>query len=94
MLFRSLKATKFGLCLNWAVPNILDGALLLLAEQSFDLLVTTDQQLRHQQNLVEKNLGIAVLMTTSWPRIISQIDSVVTQINQMLPGHYVEIRLP
>ena len=71
-----------------------NGALLALAEQSFDVLITTDQQLRHQQNFEGKNLGIAVLMTTSWPRIKSQIDSVVTQINQMLPGHYAEIRLP
>ena len=69
-------------------------ALLALAEQSFDVLITTDQQLRYQQNFEGKNLGIAVLMTTSWPRIKSQIDSVVTQINQMSPGHYLEIRLP
>ena len=68
--------------------------VLALAEQSFDVLITTDQQLRHQQNFEGKNLGIAVLMTTSWPRIKSQIDSVVTQINQMLPGQYLEIRLP
>jgi hypothetical protein len=52
-----------------------NGALLALAEQSFDMLVTTDQQLQYQQNVTRANLRVAVLMTTSWPRIRSQIDS-------------------
>lgn len=70
-----------------------NGALLALAEQSFDMLVTTDQHLKYQQNLTGTNLRIAVLMTTSWPRIRSQIDSVVRQINQMSAGEYREITL-
>lgn len=70
-----------------------NGDLLALAEQSFDMLVTTDQQLKYQQNLTGTNLRVAALMTTSWPRIRLQIDSVVRQINQMSAGEYREITL-
>jgi predicted nuclease of predicted toxin-antitoxin system len=71
-----------------------NGELLALAEQSFDLLVTTDQQLKYQQKLAGRNLRIAVLMTTSWPRIRSHIDSVVARINQIPAGEYHEITFP
>jgi hypothetical protein len=51
--------------LGWS--NLANGALLTAAEKPFDLLITTDQQLRYQQNLGGRTLGILVLMTTSWP---------------------------
>ena len=38
--------------LGWS--NLTNGELLTRAEQSFDVLITTDQQLRYQQNLVQK----------------------------------------
>lgn len=38
------------------------------AEQAgYDLFITTDQNLRFQQNLTERTLAILVLRTTSWP---------------------------
>ena len=77
--------------LGWS--SCTNGVLLALAEDSFDLLITTDQQLRYQQNLAGRKLGIAVLTTTSWPRMKSQIGQIVASINEMLPGEYREIRL-
>lgn len=53
--------------LGWS--NLENGALLTVAEDAFDLLITTDQQLRYQQNLAVRKLSVLVLMTTSWPRI-------------------------
>ena len=44
--------------LGWS--NLENGALLALAEESFDLLITTDQQLRYQQNLTGRSLSILV----------------------------------
>lgn len=46
-----------------------NGALLQAADTDFDALVTTDQNLRHQQNLSSRRLAILVLPTTSWPQI-------------------------
>jgi len=46
-----------------------NGALLEAAEPRFDVLVTTDKNLRYQQNPEGRRLAILVLPTTSWPKI-------------------------
>lgn len=71
--------------------HLANGELLEVAEQSFDLLVTTDQQLRYQQNLDRRKIAILVLMTTSWPRIKEQAFQVTKAIGEMSVGDYVEI---
>jgi hypothetical protein len=53
--------------MGWATLE--NGDLLSAAEASFDAFITTDQNLRHQQNLTERRLAILVLPTTSWPKI-------------------------
>jgi hypothetical protein len=40
-----------------------NGRLLAMAEAAFDALVTTDKNLRHQQNLAARRLAILVLPT-------------------------------
>ena len=46
-----------------------NGELLSRAErEGFEVLLTTDQNLKHQQNLRERRLAIVVLLTTRWPR--------------------------
>jgi hypothetical protein len=75
--------------LGWS--NLANGALLASAENSFDLLITTDQQLPYQQDLRGRNLGILVLMTTSWPRIMVHIPRIRQAISEMNTGEYREI---
>jgi len=77
--------------LGWSTLE--NGALLALADQSFDLFITTDQQLRYQQNLSGRTVRVAVLMTTSWPRIRAAVAQVVAIINEIKPGEYREIKL-
>lgn len=42
-----------------------NGALLTLAEQKFDVLVTTDKNLSFQQNVARLNIGVIVLRARS-----------------------------
>jgi len=54
--------------LGWS--TVANGDLIRLAEQEgYELLITTDTNLRYQQNLKKRNLAILELSTTSWPRI-------------------------
>lgn len=70
-----------------------NGELLRAAErEGFEVLVTTDQNLKYQQNLKERRLAIVVLMTTSWPRIERQVDQVMVAINSAKPGDYIEVQ--
>lgn len=80
-------ATVFEL--GWS--NLENGKLLAAAEASFDLLITTDQQIKYQQNLKGRRLAIIVLLTTSWPRIKMHIPQIRDVIENIKPGDYEEI---
>ena len=71
-----------------------NGDLLLAAESQFELFVTTDQNLRYQQNLAGRHLAILVLPFASWPRLQAHAASIVSAINPLKPGDYVEFTLP
>jgi hypothetical protein len=72
-----------------------NGELLTRAEAAgFEALITTDQNLRYQQNLADRKISIVALLTTSWPRIKKSIDSISIVIDHLQPGDYVEIPIP
>lgn len=49
--------------MGWA--GIKNGALLRIAAERFDVLITTDQNIEHQQNLTDLELSIVVLIAIS-----------------------------
>lgn len=72
--------------------NLSNGELLKVAEEAgYQLFVTTDQNLRYQQNLRERQMAIVVLLSTSWPRISRRADEISEVINAMRSGGYAEI---
>ena len=81
-------ATAFEL--GWS--DLANGDLLEQAEAQFDLLITTDQNLRYQQNLVRRRIAILVLPTTSWPEIRQHEAAVLAAVNTMQAGEYRELR--
>ena len=69
-----------------------NGALLDQAEEDgYQLLVTTDQNLRHQQNLTDRQLAVVVLLAASWPRIQRRVDDILAVVDRIAPGQYIEI---
>lgn len=75
--------------LGWS--NLENGALLAVAEDVFDLLIRTDQQLAYQQNLAGRKLSVLVLMSTSWPRIKEHLPRLIDALCQSRTGEYREI---
>lgn len=79
--------------LGW--NNLKNGELLQKAEENgFSVLVTTDQNLRYQQNLTDRKIAIVVLTTTSWPRIERAVASVAKAVDSVAPSSYVEVLIP
>lgn len=75
--------------------NLKNGDLLTRAEaDGFDALITTDQNLRYQQNLTRWKIRVVVLLTTNWPRIRTHVDVVVQAIESLKSGSYIEIPIP
>lgn len=72
--------------------NLSNGELLKAAEEAgYQLFVTTDQNIRYQQNLREHQMAIVVLLSTSWPRISRRVDDISVVIDAMSSGGYAEI---
>ena len=75
--------------------NLKNGDLSTLAEaEGFDVLITTDQNLRYQQNLLGQRIGVIVLLTTNWPRIKKNVSLVVQAIDKIQLGSYEEMDFP
>ena len=78
---------------GWA--KITNGNLLDAAEaEGFAALVTTDTNLKYQQNLASRRIAIVVLSTTNWPRIQLAIDRVIQAVDVAIAGNYAEVDIP
>lgn len=75
--------------MGWAELD--NGALLLAAEANFDALITTDRNLRYQQDVSGRRLAILVLPTTSWPKIQVHEAQVVVAVNALRSGDFAEL---
>jgi predicted nuclease of predicted toxin-antitoxin system len=72
-----------------------NGDLLQAAELSgFDAIITTDQNLRYQQNLSGRRLAIIVLLTTNWPQIRPHVSLVASAVAKLAPNAYIELSFP
>jgi predicted nuclease of predicted toxin-antitoxin system len=71
---------------------LLNGDLIAAAESAgFEVLVTTDKNLRYQQNLAGRRLAIVVLFTTSWPRLKPAVPLIVRAIAAVGPGSFLDV---
>ena len=72
-----------------------NGELLDAAENAtFEVFVSTDRNLRYQQNLRSRRMAIVVLSTPSWLRIARALTVVVRAVDTARPGSYVEVEIP
>jgi hypothetical protein len=78
--------------LGWG--TLQNGALIAAAEsQGFEVLLTTDKNLKYQQNLTGRHLAVIVLSTTSWPRIRTATAKVLRAVESARPGDFIEVRV-
>ena len=74
--------------MGWS--RLSNGQLLDAAEKQFDVLITTDQALRTQQNLPGRKLAVLVLPFASWPRLKPNADKIVSRVASLGAGDYAE----
>lgn len=76
--------------MGWS--NLANGVLLAAAGQAgVDVFLTTDQNLRYQQNLTDRRIAIIVLPTTRWPDIRLHASEIKVALIQSKPGDYREL---
>ncbi len=78
--------------LGWG--ELTNGELLSIAEAAgFDALLTTDKNLRYQQNLAGRKIAIVVLGRGRWRLIRPVIGHVVATVISATPGSYSVIEI-
>lgn len=79
--------------LGWS--SLENGELLHQAEsEGFEVFITTDQNLKYQQDLSRRVIAIVVLSSTSWPRIQQALPDFVEAIENIQPNDYIEVTVP
>ena len=79
--------------MSWA--ELSNGELLSAAEtQQFEVLMTTDKNLRYQQDLAGRRLAIFVLPFASWPRLKPHSASIAQAIGALATGDFAEWTAP
>jgi len=76
--------------LGWS--TLRNGELLARAEIQFDALITTDRNLKNQQNLSGVKIAILVLPTTSWPRLQRMLADIAAALDSLKQAEYRELR--
>ncbi len=78
--------------LGWS--TLRNGELLTRADQQFDALITTDRNLKSQQNLAAFKIAVLVLPTTSWPRLQRMLGEIAAAVDSLGQVKYRELEEP
>jgi hypothetical protein len=73
-----------------------NGELLrLMNQEGFTILLTTDQNLRYQQNLAQAGVAVVVLVARSnrLPDLVPLIPDVHSVMSTIAPGEVIEVRV-
>jgi len=70
---------------------ITNGELIRLAEGEFDLFVTSDQNIRYQQNLSGRRIAILELSTNDLRRILADARTINDALDRIQPGDYLRL---
>lgn len=77
--------------LNWG--KLLDDELLVAVAKDFDVMITTDQNMRHQQNLELYDVAIIVLCgrTNRIEDLIPLIPTALNKLQSISSGELIEV---
>ena len=78
--------------MGWS--GVKNGDLLKLAEHKFDVFITTDKNLRYQQNLARINLAFLLLLTNQVPVVVALLPKIEEALKTIQTGDFVEIPMP
>jgi len=74
--------------------GIKNGDLLQRAEDEFDLFITSDQNIRYQQNLAGQNIAILELSTNDISRIEAASTLIQEELEKIQPNEFRQLIVP
>ena len=73
-----------------ATASLLDAA----EAAGFDVLLTTDRNMRYQQNLSHRTIAIVILGKGRWRLITTRLPEIAAAVAAATPGSVVEVQIP
>lgn len=78
---------------GWA--GLTNGDLIQAAEEAgFEVMITCDQNIRHQQNLPGRRLALVVLTTNHWDTIRANSRRILPAVESATVGSFVIVEMP
>jgi hypothetical protein len=75
--------------------RLTNGDLLTAAEVGgFEVFITADRNIRHQQNLGGRQISIIELSTSHWETVRDNSGGIISAVAAAHPGSYVMVPLP
>ena len=72
-----------------------NGELLDAAEAAgFDVFLTTDRNIRDQQNLTSRKIAIVILGKGRWRLIKNRLPEIAAAVAAATPGSFAEVQIP
>jgi hypothetical protein len=74
--------------------GIKNGDLLRLVEKDFNLFITSDQNIRYQQNLAGRQIAILELSTNDLRRIQAAAELIQSAVTKIQPCEFRQLEIP
>ena len=74
--------------------GIKNGDLIQLAEKEFELFITSDQNIRYQQNLAGRKISILELSTNDFRRIKAAAELIQITLAALAPCEFRSLEIP
>jgi len=72
-----------------------NGELIQRAEEAgYDVLLSTDKNIRYQQNLSGRKIALVILGNPQWPTVRMHLDRIAAAVDTAVPGSYIEVDIP
>ena len=86
-------SVKEARAMGW--DTLSNGELLKAAETAgFDVLLSTDQNLRYQQNLTGRLIAVVILGKARWQLIQPRLSDIAAAVSAATPGSFTLVDVP
>lgn len=72
-----------------------NGELIQQAEEAgYEVLLSTDKNIRYQQNLTGRRIALVILGNQQWRLVKLHLDKIAAAVNAATPGSFIEEDIP
>jgi hypothetical protein len=83
----------FARAVGW--HELVNGELIRRAEEAgFEVLLSTDKNIRYQQNLTDRKIALVILGNSQWPQVQTRLAEIAAAVDSCRPGDYIEVEIP